>query len=152
MIFMINVFNVAHWFLHKKSLTHKQLQKLCYYAQAWHLALLDEKLFDEEIQAWVHGPVIPALYACYADYGWLPIPQEKEEYVQFSEPTIDVLNAVYNTYAQFSGEQLESLTHSELPWKEARGNLAPYEVCTNRISLETMKKYYDEKYKQAQGD
>ena len=67
---MKSVFEVAKWFLHRKSFTHKQLQKLCYYAQAWHLALLDRPLFEEEIQAWVHDPVIPALYPIYADYGW----------------------------------------------------------------------------------
>lgn len=58
-----SVLDVAEWFLHRKSFTHKQLQKLCYYAQAWHCALLNKTLFDEEIQAWVHGPVCPVLYS-----------------------------------------------------------------------------------------
>lgn len=116
------------------------------------MALLGSPLFNENIEAWIHGPVIPALYPIYADYGWLSIPPYKGELYDFDERTEDVLNAVYNTYAQFSGEQIKSLTHSELPWREARGDLAPYEICTNLISLETMKKYYGEKYKQAQGD
>ena len=60
---MASVFDVANWFLSKGSVTHKKLQKLCYYSQAWHCALYDgTPLFAERIEAWVHGPVIPELY------------------------------------------------------------------------------------------
>ena len=149
---MATVFEVAHWFLHKKSFSHKQLQKLCYYAQAWHLALLNKSLFDEKIEAWVHGPVIPILYSYYANCGWEKIKRLTGESPKFEKDTLEVLKAVYRTYSKFDGSQLESLTHSELPWKEARGNLEPYETCNNLISLKTMKKYYAEKYKQAQGE
>ncbi|MFP5528706.1 Panacea domain-containing protein, partial [Peptococcus simiae] len=55
---MKSVIDVANWFLSKDSMTHKKIQKLCYYAQAWYCALYDgTPLFKEEIQAWVHGPV-----------------------------------------------------------------------------------------------
>ena len=40
-------------------LTNLKLQKLMYYSQAWHLALRDIPLFNEDFQAWVHGPVLP---------------------------------------------------------------------------------------------
>ena len=149
---MENVFDVAKWFLHKKAFTHKQLQKLCYYAQAWHLALLNKPLFEAEIEAWVHGPVIPILYCYYVNYGWEKIKRLTGKSPEFEDETLEVLKAVYRTYSKFDGSQLESLTHSELPWREARGNLAPYETCNNPISLESMGKYYGEKYRQAQGE
>jgi uncharacterized phage-associated protein len=45
------------------SISNLKLQKLVYYAQGFNLALFDgNPLFDEEIQAWTHGPVVPALY------------------------------------------------------------------------------------------
>ena len=146
------VFDAARWFLHKKSLTHKQLQKLCYYAQAWHLALLDRPLFDEEFQAWIHGPVCPYLYADYADYGWKKIVKLTGEAPKFPDETLQVLKAVYRTYSKLSGAQLETLTHSEKPWQDARGNIPPYEPSTNVISNDVMKQFYAETYKQAQGD
>ena len=149
---MPDVFDVAEWFLHKKSFNHKQLQKLCYYAQAWHLALLNKPLFDAEIEAWVHGPVIPLLYYRYADYGWEKIARLSGESPRFNDDTTEVLKAVYRTYANFDGSQLEALTHSEKPWYEARGNLKPYEICNKPIPLEAMRNYYAEKYKQAQGE
>ena len=149
---MEDVRDIALWFLSKDSMTHKKLQKLCYYAQAWHYALLSKPLFTEEIQAWIHGPVCPALYTRYSFYGWTPIKKFRKEPFKFSAETLSVLRAVYNTYAKFTGEQLEALTHSESPWREARGNLKPYEPSEATISVESMKKYYAEKYKQAQGD
>lgn len=148
----ITVFEVAEWFLHKKALTHKQLQKLCYYAQAWHMALLGRPLFKEEIQAWIHGPVCPSLYAVYSGTGWSPIKRMKGNAPAFADDSIQVLKAVYKTYGHLTGGQLETLTHSEKPYQKARGNLAPYEPSNNIISTEMMRQYYAEKYKQAQGD
>lgn len=148
----VTVFEVANWFLHKKALTHKQLQKLCYYAQAWHLALLNRPLFKETFQAWIHGPVCPQLYAFYACYGWKPIEKLKGNAPKFHDDSIQVLKAVYRTYSKLTGAQLEALTHSELPWQIARSNIPPYEPSENIISTDVMGKFYVEKYKQAQGD
>ena len=148
----ITVFEVARWFLHKKSFTHKQLQKLCYYAQAWHLALLDRPLFAEEFQAWIHGPVCLDLYSFYADYGWNKIDRLTGDAPQFEGDSLQVLKAVYRTYSKLSGAQLEALTHSEKPWQVARGDIPPYEPSTNVISNDVMRQFYAEAYKQAQGD
>ena len=43
---------IAKCFLSKQSMEHKKLQKLCYYAQAWHCALEGKTLFSETIE---HG-------------------------------------------------------------------------------------------------
>lgn len=149
---MESVIDIAKWFLQKEPMADKKLQELCYYAQAQHLALLDEPLFREEIQAWIHGPVIPALYRNFAVCGWQKIPKTDGTGVQFDAQTEEVLEAVFVTYVEFSGDQLERLTHSGLPWIEARGNLQPYEPCENVISLNSMSDYYAKKYEDFQGD
>jgi uncharacterized phage-associated protein len=150
---MENVRDVAGWFLSQSAMTHKKLQKLCYYAQAWYCTLYDgSPLFADEIQAWVHGPVVASLYPVYADYRWNEIPQQDFDDSVFSDEELGVLEAVYETYGGFTGAQLESLTHSEDPWKEARGGCKPWESCYAPISLESMRKYYAEQYTQAQND
>jgi hypothetical protein len=45
------VFDVAKGFLTIHSMDHKKLQKLCYYAYAWHLGLYNRRLFNERFQA-----------------------------------------------------------------------------------------------------
>lgn len=150
---MANVRDVANWFLSHDSMTHKKVQKLCYYAQAWYCALYDgTPLFEDEIQAWVHGPVVPILFPVYADYKWTKIPKADFDDSIFDDKITDVLEAVYNTYGEFSGDQLESLTHSEDPWIYARGSLKPWEISTAPISCAAMRNYYARKYEQSQND
>lgn len=150
---MENVRDIAKWFLSKEPMTHKKLQKLCYYSQAWYCALYDgSPLFEDRIEAWVHGPVIPTLFPIYADYKWLPIPMEDFDESKLSDESLDIMEAVYNTYGEFSGDQLESLTHSESPWKDARGELKPWETSDNEITTIAMREYYRRKYEQSQND
>ncbi|MBQ7502967.1 SocA family protein [bacterium] len=149
---MYSVFDIANWFLSKESMTHKKLQKLCYYAQAWHYTLLDEPLFSERIEAWVHGPVIPALYKKYSDYGWIDIPKYSGKLKDFNNKTLDILQTVLNTYLEFDGDMLERITHAENPWKEARKGLPPLATCTNEITLESMKAFYRQLYDEEQGE
>lgn len=150
---MNKVIDVANWFLSKDSMIHKKLQKLCYYAQAWHCALYDgDPLFEEEIQAWIHGPVIPVLYSCFSKYGWLEITKTEPNDFLFTEKSLEILESVYNTYGDLSGNQLEDLTHSEEPWIQARGDLQPDEISTAVISISSMQKYYLKQYEQAQND
>ncbi len=59
----VSVFDIAQYILNKSGrLTTWKLQKLCYYSQAWALVWDGEPLFKQRIEAWVNGPVIPALY------------------------------------------------------------------------------------------
>lgn len=63
---MPSAHDVAAYILRKKGeMTAMKLQKLVYYSQAWSLVWDEEPLFEEEIQAWVNGPVIPALYQAH---------------------------------------------------------------------------------------
>lgn len=131
---------------------HKKLQKLCYYAVAWHYALYDSPFVNNDrFEAWVHGPVSPTLWLKYKDYGWNPLPRAQEK-PEFSTEKEEFLEIVYNTYSEFTGHQLESLTHSERPWIEARGNLSEYQASTRVISPESMKSYYKQLYDHSQND
>lgn len=131
---------------------HKKLQKLCYYAVAWHYALYDSILVDDDkFEAWVHGPVSSTLWFDYKDYGWAPIPQLDEK-PAFDIDTEDFLQIVYNTYGEFSGHKLEGMTHDEEPWKEARKGLDENKPSNNPIDPEIMKRYYKYIYEKSQND
>ena len=126
---------------HGDPVTNLKLQKLLYYAQAWYLALYDVPLFDERIEAWVHGPAVPPVYGNFKNAGWQPLaPPEKVPDVssQVDSHIKDVLLA----YGELSAYQLEILTHGEYPWQNARQGLAPDEPSNNVISHEDMKNFY----------
>lgn len=142
------VFDVANYFLKivdresGSCITHLKLQKLIYYAQAWHLAFTDDTLFDSRIEAWVHGPACPQLYNEYRGAGYDNLPAPEQPIFEFNQSELDTLEAVWECYGDYDGKFLEELTHQELPWQEARRGLAPGEHSTNEISLETMKTFY----------
>lgn len=64
-----SIFDMAEAFLSIESMTHMKLQKLCYYAKAWYLAIYGENIITEPFEAWVSGAVQPLLYHKYKIYG-----------------------------------------------------------------------------------
>lgn len=148
---MENVQDIAKWFLNKESMTHKKLQKLCYFAQAWSCAFDARPLFPDTIEAWIHGPVIPNLYRQYKNYGYHKIPQNAfdSSVFYYGQDTVDTLNFVWDTYGKYSENVLEYFTHHDAPWMIARGNLRPEESSHNEISLDSMATFYSEMYEEA---
>jgi len=131
-------------------ITNLKLQKLVYYAQAWHLANYSKPLFKDDFEAWVHGPVIPALYFAYQEYGPSPIKSDermKDVEKRFTLEAMELLQEVAEVYMPHGAYHLERMTHQEDPWNNARGHCEPDEKCENIISKESMEKYYAEKVK-----
>ncbi len=150
-VIMHDINDVADFFLYKSAMSPKKLQKLLYYAYAWTLAILNDnvddlhtRLFNNRIEAWVHGAVIPEIYEKYKQYGWSDIPKKDSfNKAVFSEDEIDVLNQVWDVYGIYSGNQLEEICHKETPWIEARNGLPPYASSNQTISDKTMFIYYN---------
>ncbi|MCC3406557.1 MAG: DUF4065 domain-containing protein [Microcoleus sp. PH2017_10_PVI_O_A] len=125
-----------------------KLQKLVYYAQAWHLAIYGTPLFNADFQAWVHGPVIPDLLEKYqSQFSWEPI-VERIERPKLSEEIGEFLEEVADAYLEYDDETLERMICGEMPWLEARGNLPRDESCHGIISQESMKQYYSTRVKE----
>lgn len=144
---MPSCIDVAKYFLSKSSedagdtISNLKLQKLIYYAQGFSLALLDEPLFGEPIEAWMHGPVSPHVYQAYRDFGSgaIPAPEVFDPRV-FTRKQLDLLDEVYGVYGQYSAWKLRELTHTEAPWKD---NYEPGRY-SREIPVAEMKKFFVE--------
>ena len=53
-----------------------------------------------------------------------------------------VLEVVDKYYGKYSGNDLERMTHSEMPWKNARKGLRATEKSQNKISDKDILEYY----------
>lgn len=134
-------FMIAFSHEHGDPISNLKLQKLLYYAQAWFLALKDRPLFDERIEAWAHGPVVPPVYGQFKKWTWQPIDNDARV-PELAAPIREHLEEVMDVYGDMSANQLEKLTHSEDPWRIARGNL-PADAASNAvIPLDAMKTFY----------
>lgn len=119
-----------------ERLTNLKLQKLLYYQQGFHLAFFGTPLFAENVEAWMYGPVVPAVYDEYSAYGSSALPEVKVP-VSLSEDEEELFNEVYDAYREFSAIGLMNRTHSERPWLDA----VPHDRGTV-ITQESMMAYF----------
>ncbi len=142
----MNIFDVASYIIDKLgTVTTMKLQKLTYYCQAWSLVWDDKPLFDEEFEAWANGPVCKVLFDKHkgqfsiSDASIFAAYKSGDE---FSADEKDTMDSVIDFYSDKTPHWLSDLTHSELPWIEARKGCRDGEYCSNIINKETMRQYY----------
>lgn len=147
----LTVFDVANFFRSKERMTHKKLQKLVYYAYAWYIALNNESenniqnvlCDDTTFEAWVHGPVCRKLYDKYSNNYGMVDKYEGELASSIVGELEKFLNKIYKTFGKFTGDDLEDMTHHEMPWQNARDTLLPSQP-SNKVILESdMFVYYN---------
>lgn len=115
--------DVANYFLavqnQENDITNLKLQKLCSYAQALSLALLQRPLFSEALEAWTHGPVVPTLYWQFNTNEKRPIPpvglSEKYARAPFDDEEKFILELVNSYYGAFSAWELRERSHRDFP-------------------------------------
>ena len=142
---------VADYFLLKIELelgdliSNLKMQKLCYLAQGWSLALLDRPLFDDAIQAWGLGPAIPPLFRRFKPYRWgaLDAYKLRTEPLNVLDPEAQrFLDWIWKKYGRYSGSELRDLTCGQRPWKEAYGDTEPPRRSEEEITHGSMKAYF----------
>lgn len=109
-----------------------QEHKILYYIQGWSLALRDEPIFADRIEAWTHGPVVPSIRHTRAT---VPAPELPEDIREF-------VDEVFNLYRGVSGTVLADQTHSEDPWITARAGIAEDEASSEEITHSQLQHYF----------
>jgi uncharacterized phage-associated protein len=141
---MATVFDVAKYILHKCGrMSTWKLQKLCYYAQAWHLAWTEAPIFNEDFQAWANGPVCPELF--HAHQGKFIIQEgdlKKGDISNLTADQMESIDIVLGGYADREPFDLREQTHAEAPWQIARGDIPENERSQEVISKSSMGEYY----------
>lgn len=145
-----SVQDIANWILLRNKceeameggdfISNLKLQKLLYYAQGSYLALKDEPLFNEEIEAWTYGPVVPEVYHKFKGYGsnGIDTSEISMELNQIDDEAKKILEEVYDVFGQYSASKLVKMTHEEAPWKNTQKNCV--------IDKDLIKKYFKENY------
>lgn len=110
------------------GITHLSLQKLLFFAHAWHLAQFDRPLVLGTFQAWQFGPVLRAVYDSFRTAGKKPIGIRATKldlttgtYIVCAEALSDEVQelvlAVMSSGANLPAWYLSELTHRQgSPW------------------------------------
>lgn len=132
---------IAKWLINKLHPEPLKLQKLLYLAQGYSYAFYDKPLFKEEIEGWVHGPVVPGIYRIFSSYKYNPIDATYEN-VELSSEALEVLNYVAENYGKYDGKYLEDLTHNQEPWIFSRKGLDSDERGARIIDKKDIANYF----------
>ena len=102
-----------------------KLQKILYFIQAYFLIKQPSRCcFDDKIEAWDFGPVVPKAYRKYKQFGSSDIPTIIDFEKSDSNDCItgddkNLINTVIDKFADYSATDLVGLTHKQSPWIDA---------------------------------
>ena len=120
--------------------SNMKLQKLLYYQQGFHLAYFETPLFNENIEAWMYGPVVPSVYDKFKSKGSNGLTYDGDV-ILLNPKEEDLFFEVLRIYGEFSAIGLMNITHKEKPWKETPIGVG------NVISSDEMKTFFKKKFK-----
>ena len=148
----VEALSLARYILSYIPSNQLKLQKLVYYCEGWHLAYFEQPLIHENFEAWIHGPAVRSIWDYYKPKGNMYTEfRLKDEFIEkiraffdrvLNPQQIELIHNVIKEYGDKSAYHLETLSHSEEPWREARNGYTQSERSEALISKETMKHYY----------
>lgn len=140
---------VADWFLRKvdrpagDAINALKLHSLLYFAGGWSLAVLGHPLFDENIEGWEHGPVVPSIWKRLSSHGWNDLPVDAlDAATAFDAETTALLEDVFRAYGEFTMTELGKMACDTLPWKESRRGLPPWDLTKRTIDREALAAFF----------
>ena len=121
----------------KRPISNLKLQKILYFVQAEFLVGMGKACFDDNIEAWTYGPVVPSVYFEYRIFGSTNIPDQGDDgFESISRQDKGRLDAIIDAAAKYSASSLVEITHRQSPWKNA------YRRNDNVIKQSEIKEYF----------
>lgn len=101
------------------DLTNLKLQKLLYYIQTLYLKRYNTFLFDDVIEAWSYGPVIPSVYHKYKKFGRNVLDTDSPNMLLLDKEIKILVDEVIKDKGRYTGFALMEMTHNEKAWNLA---------------------------------
>jgi uncharacterized phage-associated protein len=143
---MVSVFDAAAYLMEKAGGTIEQMQlhKLLYYGQGYALGNGRAPLFHERIEAWVNGPVVPALWQ-QLHYRFRVNHLDAAKAANLSADDRKLLDAIWLVFGKYDGATLSQFTHEEPPWKDARRGIPDWQRSNQEITVDALGTYFSER-------
>lgn len=116
-----------------------KLQKLLYFTQATFLVALNQKCFEEDIEAWDVGPVIPDVYYEYAKYGGCSCDCKTTNFSYITENDKKFIQTVVNDCGPLTSSYLTNITLHQKPWMIAYATSKKNRI----ISCKELKEFFE---------
>lgn len=131
------------WYSNKQGtpVSNLRLQKLLYFVQAEFIVSKKEPCFNDTIEAWDLGPVVPAVYREFKVFGASSIPNNgiNTEGLVSPEDAL-IINGIIDQCNKYSTSALVEITHNQEPWIKAHNS-----VFSKEISLSALLEFFKER-------
>ena len=143
---MEDVFDVAEYVLQMTDcITTMKLQKLVFYSHAYSLVHYGSPLVPGHFEAWRNGPVLPELFQAHKGKFLIAPGEIKKHASPLCDRSMTIVKLVVKCLGQKTGRELSVMTHSEDPWKDARGTLDPSSASNAQIGNVAIREFYSTK-------
>lgn len=115
----IQIANYVIKYCHEKGFTisNLKLQKLLYFIQSSFLTNDLGICFEDDIEAWDFGPVVPSVYHQYKGFGSGNIPITPSHVTR--PPYASLIHQTVDDLADYSATDLVHITQNQDPWFDA---------------------------------
>lgn len=142
------------------EINNLKLQKLLYYVNVASIVEKDRQLFDEPMEKWKYGPVVPSVYRIYRESGsfqirmddivknrvkiWNPFGVDVQRYNRegISQDDRDFIDNIVKVLGNLSGFQLVDETHKEKIWSDYEERINSGELGI-KYSMQEIKEYFN---------
>jgi len=122
------------------DLTNIKISRLLYLAQGYHLKEYGAPMFEDAIEAWECGPIIPEVFLTYKEYGDKSITDYDIKMVSgIASEAEEIMFGVAREYGKYTDRMLWNLIQVKgSPWDQAYDG-SPVHA---EISLSSMQSYF----------
>ena len=132
-------------------ISNLKLQKILYFVQLEFLLNKNTPCFEDNIEAWDFGPVVPSVYHEFKKYGAFCIPRVSFVYdtsqgwfnlkqvsfkISIPSDEKEIIEDVVRVCDKYTPGQLVEITHNQLPWRNAYNS-----GMNNVITVQSMIKF-----------
>ena len=140
------LYNVALYIISKlEEITPLALQKILYFTYGFSEKFLNKKIFNENPEAWVHGPIYKDVYDSfsYYKYDFINYSDILKDYdYVLTEEEKEYLDKIITFFGGYSAKVLREMTHLTDPWKATRVGLKDDEKSARIIENDVIEKYF----------
>ena len=134
---MENLMSVASYVFNRyqetmgEKIDEMKLHKLLYFAQRESIIQRNEPLFAEVFYGWKFGPILKEIRNAYREDAFLKVVDE-----EIVSRIKDIMDKVFQEYANKDSWSLSRLTHGEISWKNSRKDIPDGANSDNPMCLE----------------
>ena len=141
------IYSIVQYMLLKcDDLTNMSIQKILYFINGFSKYFLGHRLFNDNCEAWIYGPVYRDIYDALCVFYREFIDKKdliKPDVIELTAEEKRYLDDILPFFENYSGHALKNMTHITEPWEKTRKGLGDKEISNRIIDYIDIDNYFE---------